>query len=238
MINYIFVFLSSKQNEMRPISFLLLGLLLFFAACKNPNADKVDVTVNADTVKTDNMTDMKDKDDGKFAEVDSATMMKAWMDFRTPGDMHKWMGKQEGTWTGEVSMWMDPDAPPMTSTATIKNKMALNGLYQMGDYTSTMMGEPFNGHSILAYDNARKEFINTWVDNMGSGIVVMRGTWNDGSKTLSLKGSQTDPVTGKDSDLREELKFVDDNTQVMTMYGAGMDGKEMKFMEGTFKRKM
>jgi Protein of unknown function (DUF1579) len=44
-------------------------------------------------------------------------------------------------------------------------------------------------------------------------------------------------MTGHDSDIRQENKFIDDNTYVMAMYGAGMDGKEMKFMEGTFKRK-
>jgi hypothetical protein len=33
------------------------------------------------------------------------------------------------------------------------------------------------------------------------------------------------------------MKMIDDNTYSMTMYGAGMDGKEMKFMEGTFKKK-
>jgi hypothetical protein len=48
---------------------------------------------------------------------------------------------------------------------------------------------------------------------------------------------QTDPMTGNDSEIREEIKWLDDNSYTMTMYGAGMDGKEMKFMEGTFKRK-
>jgi hypothetical protein len=29
---------------------------------------------------------------------------------------------------------------------------------------------------------------------------------------------------------------IDENTHLLTMYGTGMDGKEMKFMEATFKR--
>jgi Protein of unknown function (DUF1579) len=65
----------------------------------------------------------------------------------------------------------------------------------------------------------------------------MSGTYDEATKTLSLKGTQTDPMTGKDSEIREEMKMIDDNTYTMTMYGAGMDGKEMKFMEGTFKKK-
>jgi len=222
---------------MKSTILFFLGFLLIVSACKNPNADKVNVTVNSDTTNVDTMADVAN--DPPAAPVDSATMMKAWEAFVTPGPMHQMLAKGAGTWTGDVMMWMDPADPPETSKATITNKMALNGLYQLGDYKGTMMGQPFEGHSILAYDNAKKEFVNTWIDNMGSGVVIMRGTWNDGTKTLSLKGTQTDPVTGKDLSIREEWKMIDDNSFMMTMYGDSPMGEgEHKFMEGTFKRKM
>ena len=114
----------------------------------------------------------------------------------------------------------------------------MNGLYQMTDYTGTMMGQPFTGHGILAYDNAKKEFVNTWIDNMGSGVVIMRGTFDPNTNTLVLKGTQTNPVNGKDAMIREEVKFADDNNYMFTMWGEGMDGKEEKFMEVMLKRKM
>ena len=65
----------------------------------------------------------------------------------------------------------------------------------------------------------------------------MRGTYDASSKTLRLKGTQTDPVTGKDSGIREEIVFPDDNTQILTMWGE-MNGQEVKFLDATFKRKM
>lgn len=221
---------------MKLTTLFMLASMLVLVACENPKPDMSGMDKDGDMSGKDTMNNT---DDGKFAEVDSATMMKAWTDFMTPGDMHKWMAKWDGTWSGETSMWMEgPDAPPSKSTTTITHKMALNGLYQMGDFKGTMMGQPFEGHSILAYDNAKKKFINTWVDNMGSGIVIMTGDWNEGTQTLSLKGTQTNPVNGKDSNIREELKVIDDNTLMMTMYGDGPDGKEHKFMEATLTRKM
>ncbi|TMI65327.1 MAG: DUF1579 domain-containing protein [Bacteroidetes bacterium] len=33
------------------------------------------------------------------------------------------------------------------------------------------------------------------------------------------------------------MKMIDNNTYTLEMYGDGYDGKEVKFMEGTFKRK-
>jgi hypothetical protein len=171
------------------------------------------------------------------AYTQNADPMKAWQDFMTPGSMHKWMEKTNGTWEAEVSQWMDPSAPPTKTKATNVQSSVMGGRYVIGKFSSTMMGQPMEGMSTMGYDNAKKMFISTWVDNLGTGIVHMSGTYDEATKILNLKGHQTDPMTGKDSDIREEMKMIDDNTYTMTMYGAGMDGKEMKFMEGTFKRK-
>jgi hypothetical protein len=84
----------------------------------------------------------------------------------------------------------------------------------------------------------KKMFVSSWIDNLGSGIVRMEGTYDEATKTLNMKGKQSDPGQNKETDIRQEFKFTDDNTFVMTMYGTGHDGvTEQKFMEGTFKRK-
>ncbi len=205
-------------------------LLLF--SCNN-SGEKTDAATT-DSPKTEQPVT---KDAAPAAMPDSAAMMKAWMDFATPGAMHTWMAKTNGTWEAEVSNWMAPDAPPMKSKAINVQSSVLGGRYVIGKFTGTMMGQPFEGMSTMGYDNAKKLFTSTWVDNMGTGIVHMTGTYDEATKTLNLKGHQTDPMTGKDSDMREEMKMIDDNTYNMTMYGTSIDGKEMKFMEGTFKKK-
>lgn len=167
--------------------------------------------------------------------MDSAAAAKAWQDFATPGEMHKWMAGHEGTWEAEVSSY-GGGPEPSKSKATEVVKMLMNGLYQQSNMTGTMMGMPFSGQSTLAYDNSKKQFVLTWIDNMGSGLMIMTGQYDAATKTMHLKGTQTDPSTGKDMNVRQEQKFMDDDTYVLTMYGEGADGKEMKFMDGTFKR--
>jgi Protein of unknown function (DUF1579) len=171
------------------------------------------------------------------AFAQTADPMKAWQDYMTPGEHHKKLAKEVGTWEAEVTQWMDPTAPPTKTKATNVVTMAMNGLYQIANFSSSMMGMPMTGQSTVGYDNAKKMYVVFWIDNLGSGIVKMSGNYDATGKILSLKGTQTDPMTGGDSEIREEIKWIDDNSYTMTMYGAGMDGKEMKFMEGTFKRK-
>ena len=63
----------------------------------------------------------------------------------------------------------------------------------------------------------------------------MEGTWNEADKTIVFKGKNTDPETKEQVDVRETMKIVDDNTQVMEQY-MSHGGKEMKSMEITFRR--
>ena len=54
---------------------------------------------------------------------------------------------------------------------------------------------------------------------------------------ISMKGMQTDPMTGKTMQVRETFRVVDDKTQVMEMFCPGPDGKEFKTMEIKLTRK-
>ena len=168
------------------------------------------------------------------AQSDEA--MKAWTAYMTPGDVHKMMAKSDGTWTGDVSMWMAPGQEPSKSTSTCVNRMILGGRYQESKHSGNMMGMPFEGISTTGYDNAKKVFVNTWIDNMGTGIMMLEGPWDEASKSVILKGKSIDPMTGKEMELREVFKMIDDNTQLMEMYAVGPDGKEFKTMEIKFTR--
>lgn len=218
---------------MKKITLTLCTVAFLLFACNNEKktdegkTDKDTAKTTATDVKTNETTPMPD----------SATMRKNWEAYMTPGDMHAMLAKSTGTWTNEVTMWMSPGAPPTTSTGTAVNKMIMGGRYLEGMNSGDMMGMPFEGRSITAYDNAKKVFINSWIDNMGTGIMNMEGTWDDASKSITFKGKGMDPMMMKECDYREIFKIVDDNTQIMEMYGPGPDGKEMKMMEIKSTRK-
>jgi hypothetical protein len=163
-------------------------------------------------------------------------MMKAWEAFATPGPVHKMLAKDDGQWDEEITMWYAPGAPPETMKATCVNSMILGGRYQQSVHRGNFQGQPFEGISTLAYDNARKVFISTWIDNMGTGMMIMEGT-SRGDNVVAFEGKQTDPVSGKQLAMSEEYIIVDANTQRMIMYQTTAEGKTFKNMEIIFKRK-
>ena len=171
------------------------------------------------------------------ATAQTEAEMKAWQEYMTPGEMHKLLTQMDGEWTTEGKMWMDPKADPVASKGECSYKMVLGGRYQESEFKGDMMGMPFEGKGLLAYDNFKKQFESSWVDNMGSGIMRTEGQYDAATKTLNMKGKFVNPMTGKDCTVRETLKIIDNDTHVMTMYNTMGSDPEYKSMELTFKRK-
>jgi len=161
---------------------------------------------------------------------------KAWMDFMTPGEEHNMMARDNGKWEEEITFYMAPGAPPTTAKATCTNEMILGNRYQRSVHTGEMMGMPFEGISTMGYDKGRKVFVNTWIDNMGTGVMYSEGKYDPAKKMIELKGTHTDPSTGKSVPFRETMRWIDSNTQEMEMFMQGPDGKEFKSMVIKFKR--
>lgn len=167
------------------------------------------------------------------AQNDSA--QKAMMAYMTPGEMHKMLAKADGKWKEDITMWMAPGTQPVKNTATAENKMILGGRYQQTTHTGTFMNMPFEGISTIGFDNAKKVFVSSWVDNMGTGIMYMEGTMEPGSKTITFKGKSTDPATGNEMDVKQTFKWIDDKTQALEMFMV-QGGQEFKTMEIKFTK--
>ena len=221
---------------MQKINLLLISVGFLAVSCGNNENTSVNSAVEN---KKDTAMDASESKAQVQAPPDSATMMENWTAYMTPTKPHEMMLSWNGTWTADISMWQAPGTPPEKSKGTAVYKMAMGNRYQLGNFTGNMMGQSFEGLSTLAYDNAKKMFISTWVDNMGTGIMLLEGPWDETTKTMTLTGKAIDPTAGNASemDVREVFKIVDDNTQIMEMYGPAMDGKEFKMMEITYSRK-
>ena len=169
------------------------------------------------------------------AKAQTQEEMKKWMDFMTPSDPHKMLAKMDGEWDEDITFWMDP-ANPQQMKAACGNRMILGGRSQETKHTGDFGGMPFEGISTVGYDNVLKKYVSTWVDNMGTGIMYMEGTWDEKTKTINFAGSMTEPMEGKAVKIKQELKIIDDNTQELTQYQE-KGGKMVKTMYIKLTRK-
>ena len=164
--------------------------------------------------------------------------MEAAMKAMSPGENHKHIARYAGDWTFTNKMWMDPSQPPAESTGTMHGETILDGRYVQTVWKGNMMGMPFEGRGIDGYDNLAKQYVGSWIDNLGTGIIHFTGTCENGGKVCTMKGDMLDPMTGQKSYMRTVTTWTDDKNFKFEMFGPLPDtGKEVKMMEMVLKKK-
>lgn len=183
--------------------------------------------------------------DAKSMEGDAAkagapamdeAMMAKMQEYGTPNENHKVLQQLVGSWEYSVKMWMAPDAPPDESTGNSEVSAILGGRFIQEISTGTAHNQPFEGRGICGYDNVKKEYNHLWIDNMGTGMMMVSASYDAATKTFSGKGNMSCPINGPMS-IRTVMKILDVNTHTYEMYMPDKSGKEFKAMEITYRRK-
>lgn len=171
------------------------------------------------------------------AQEPTEEAMAAYVAAAAPGEPHQWLSELAGDYEVTVKSWMDPAAPePMVSTASAHSEMALGGRYLVEVYEGSFGGIAFEGHGVTAYDNTLDRYVSTWIDNMGTGIMVSEGK-RDEEGRLVMIGTVVDPVSGDEVKVKSVTTLTGDGS-VTEMHNILPDGTSFKSMEIVSKRKM
>lgn len=162
--------------------------------------------------------------------------MDAWMKAGTPGAMHEALAKQAGTYAATVKSWQAPGTDPVVESGSATRTMVLGGRVMVEDFSSTMMGQPFNGHGMSGYDNVTGKHWSTWNDNMSTGVMMSEGSC-DAKMACTFTGSWVEPVSKTKVTSRMTTRWTNPTTEVFEMFGPGPDGKEFRMMEITYIKK-
>ena len=172
--------------------------------------------------------------------------MAQMMELSKLNENHKLLGDLAGTWSYTVRFWMNPDpnAKPQESKGIATRKPMMDGRFFVMDVTGKMeMPGPdgkkkemtFKGMGIEGYDNVKKKFVGSWVDNMGTGIMMSEGTYDPATKTFTYTG-EVEAIPGMKTKVREVMKVVDKDHHNFEWY-EDRGGKEAKTMEISYTRK-
>ena len=178
--------------------------------------------------------------------MSEAEMMKQMMEMAKLNENHKLLASMVGSWSYTIKMWMNPDpnAKPQESKGTAVRKSLWDGRYfifnvagkmQMPEPDGKMKETMFKGESIEGYDNVKQKFVSTWIDNMGTGIMMAEGTYDPATKTFTYT-IEHELMPGVKQQIREVVKIVDKDHHTLEWY-ENREGKEVKTMEINYTRK-
>lgn len=169
-------------------------------------------------------------------KMDMQTAMDVCRKLAFPGAPHELLARMAGSWDTIGKSWMKPGDPPMEFTGTCEQEMVLGGRFLQQDYTAEFMGAPYKGIGLNGYDNHKKKYVSTWMDTMGTGIMVFEGASETNGKTITQECLCENPIKGPVK-WRSVTQIVDDDTHLFAMYTRQANGKEFKMMEITYRRK-
>jgi hypothetical protein len=89
--------------------------------------------------------------------------------------------------------------------------------------------------AIEGFDNAKKKHVASWIDNMGTGIMSLEGTYDHATKTLTYH-AEYEPMPGMKMKMREVVTMTDNDHHTMEFF-EDRGGKEVKTMQIDYTRK-
>ena len=164
-------------------------------------------------------------------------IQKAYEKFAKPGIHHKNLRRLVGRWKGEVTQYMGPKTSTSTGTAVFRSIMG--GRYLVQNWRGSFEGKAFVGMSIAGYDNAKKKYVSSWIDSMGTGIMNSTGTYDVKKRTLTEIGVSSSPMG--DMKFKMVSKYIDNDNFTLTMYMVSPEGEKkamfIKYTRDKSKRK-
>jgi len=166
-------------------------------------------------------------------------MMKKWMEVATPGEGHKPLEQLVGKWDTVMTMWGEgPGKPPSETKGSCEVKWILDGRFLLEETTGQMMGMPYKSMNIFGFDNYKKKYVMSYVDNLGTAIYTGEGKFDMSKQVLTSFGKMDEFMTGeRDKPVKYVMRIVSRDKHVFEAYDEVGSPNEFKAFEITYTRK-
>ena len=154
-----------------------------------------------------------------------------------PGKEHALLAKFVGTWECTTHFRLAPDQPAVTTTGIETHRLGCGGFWLISDYKGEFLGQQFEGHGTLGYDQKKGKYVGAWIDSMTSSLSLSEGTYDEKTRTFTFENTTTDPQTGEKLVYKSKQVIKDDDHHVMSMYIPGTDGKAFESLRIEYSRK-
>ena len=152
--------------------------------------------------------------------------------YMTPSSIHELFTKYEGEFQMEIEM-NELNEPVLISSS---HKMILGGRFLELKQNGKMMGMDYESIYTIGYNTIDSTISMTTITNMRTGTLALKGEWNENTKTATLYGKITNPVSKKTINVKQTLEFIDDNTILIQSFDQEENKPKKKTVEYKFVR--
>jgi uncharacterized protein DUF1579 len=147
-----------------------------------------------------------------------------------PGPEHQMLKETAGEWTCACKM---PDGMEWKGVST--SKMECGGLWLVTNFEGEFGGTKFQGKGLDSYDATKKKYVGIWVDSMATTPLMLEGTYDEKTRTLTMTGEGKMP-DGTLTKHRLVTKYTDRDHHSFEMFMTLPDGKEASMLTIDYTR--
>lgn len=159
----------------------------------------------------------------------SASMPKPAGEHRAP------LADCVGDWNVVTSFSM-PGQGAIEEQASERVRPICGGKWLWSDFAGTMMGQPFEGHSLFGYDPVKQQYANVWIDSGSATHALTWGSYDPARKQWTFDGECIDPA-GRNARIHQVYRQPDADTRELQMTMTTADGTETMAIHYTRKPK-
>ncbi len=161
----------------------------------------------------------------------SAQNQDPWTEYMTPSSFHILLAEYAGDFKMEITMSMGEGKEPSIVTVESEHIMLLGGRFLEMKQEGTMMGMEYKSILTIGFNNTDKKFALTTITNMGTGTLSLFGEWDEESKSATLFGELTNPVSKNTINIKQIISFINNNTILIESFDKEGDKPEKKTVE-------
>jgi uncharacterized protein DUF1579 len=151
-------------------------------------------------------------------------------EFPQPGAEHDVLKQTAGEWSAVCKM-----SDGTESKGASSSKMECGGLWLVTSFEGDIAGTKFQGKGLDSYDPAKKKYVGVWVDSMTTSPMILEGTYDEKTKTMTMTGEGKMP-DGTLAKHRMVTKYTDKDHHSFEMFMTLPDGKETSMMTIEYTR--
>jgi hypothetical protein len=145
--------------------------------------------------------------------------------------MHHYLQQWSGHWRDVMKVWSGENPEPTIYLLEKEGRISCEGKLLLRNISGRISTGPYEAYETVNYDNLKRKFVKTWFDNLGTNILVLEGTLDEKTNTLTFEGATIDPFTMQTIKVRQVLHIQDPENQLLEVFVQLKDEKPIKTME-------
>ena len=183
---------------------------------------------------------MQDLPPGMTAQ-DLADIQRRMREASELGESHAVLANLAGEWDEVVKMWPSPGAEAMVTAGRASAHTILDDRFLWLESDVSLPGQEAGSAILMGFDGRSGEFTSLSMDASATYWVTGRGTYDPPNRTITMSGTDYQPIIGHVQEYDFVMRLVDESTFVWEIWFKDemhtRGGPPHKMVEITFTRR-